>query len=211
MLLANPVDTNRIRINAEHDDIKEKLRSSSSPGLFETISRVKPSIIHFSGHGRETKKMLLEDEEGNSFELKASQFVSLLKAKPIQDNLKLIVFNACYMETFAEKSLEEVACVIGTEDAIPDETARAFSKNFYSDLANGCSVKEAFDRSISLAEIKKLPKTDVPILLGNGEVRFTVEETEGQITPPKKEEGKTVIQNADKIYNIDKIDHAEFN
>jgi hypothetical protein len=43
-----------------------------------------------------------------------------------------------------------------------------------------------------------------------GEVRFTVEETEGQDTPPEKT-GRTVIQNADKIYNIDKIDHAEFN
>jgi hypothetical protein len=134
--------------------------------------------------------MLLEDEVGECFELKASQFVSLLKAKPIQDHLKLIVFNACYMETFAEKSLAEVPCVIGTKDAIPDETARAFSKNFYFALANGYSVKEAFDSSISMASIKKLPKTDVPILLGNGEVRFDVEETAGQNTPPKKEEGK---------------------
>jgi hypothetical protein len=95
--------------------------------------------------------------------------------------------------------------------SIADETAEAFSKNFYFALANGYSIKEAFDISISMAEIKKLPKTDVPILLGNGEVRFEVEETEGKITPPKKEEGKAVIQNADKIYNIDKIDHAEFN
>lgn len=206
ILLSNPKDTDRLRINKECDDIRETLPSSSSPHLFQfelvlsttidklfaTISRVKPSIIHFSGHGSGTKRMILEDENGNSFELKASQFVTALRAKPIQEHLKLIVFNACYMETFAELSLKEVPCVIGTKDSIPDQTAIAFSKNFYFDLANGCSVKEAFDRSISLAEIKKLPKTDVPILLGNSDIRFKEERQENG----NGKEGRTVIQKA---------------
>jgi hypothetical protein len=120
--------------------------------------------------------MVTEDNESKVFLLKATQFVNMLTSKPVKDKLKLVVLNACYMKTYAEMVSKEVPCVIGTNNAIPDVMAKEFSKVFYFSLANGLSTKEAFDAAINSANIHSLPGLDVPILLGDGNIRFVEEE-----------------------------------
>jgi hypothetical protein len=236
MLLANPVDTGRIRLDKEFDEIQKKLYESNHRDRFElkpvlattvdsileNVQRHRPSIIHFSGHGeknsseisnkqrhfsrdlksqtnennQETASMVLEGNDEETFLLKPSEFVSLIQPKIVKDNLQLVVFNACYMDAFVEQVHKEVPCVIGTNDAVPDDRAIEFSKYFYFSLANGCTIEEAYTVSLKRADILSIVGTGIHCLKGKGEIVFTKGETVVKDTPPKKEEGKAVIQNA---------------
>lgn len=105
------------------------------------LRRYKPNIVHFSGHAQNGQLILL-DQYNTPRTMKGRTIVDLLTrgAKTV----KLVVLNACHSHALALALVKEIACVVGTADAISDEGAAQFAESFYETLWNGGSVSDAF-------------------------------------------------------------------
>jgi len=81
------------------------------------------------------------------------------------------VLNACFSEPQAEAIAEHIDYVIGTREAIGDDTAIAFSIGFYRALAAARSVEEAFQLGCAEIRMADIPEHAIPVLMtGRGKV-----------------------------------------
>src|SRR5690242_3642995 len=103
-LAANPADAgSKLRLDEEIREIYEKIRLGTHRDRIELVSawavrvsdlqqtllRHKPDIVHFSGHGRKNKGIVLEDRDGNS-QVVNKQAVSKL-FRILKDNIRVVV------------------------------------------------------------------------------------------------------------------------
>ena len=63
----------------------------------------------------------------------------------LNDNLRCVVMNACFSAHQAEEIAAHVDCVIGVSAELTDPVALTFAETFYGTLAQGESVRKAFD------------------------------------------------------------------
>lgn len=131
----------RVEVIEAHDVTVAQL-----PGL---LTQHKPQIVHWTGHGTPDNELLArrspaERHLGNE-RLSAQHLTELLRALADQGRLgaRLLVLNACFGRVVASAVREVVPCVIGWDDAVLSELARAYSAALYEQLAQGCSVAEA--------------------------------------------------------------------
>jgi GTPase SAR1 family protein len=115
-----------------------------------------PHVIHFAGHG-EREGLVLQDDN-----LDAEVLVGLVADL---DNTRLVVLNACYTLPLAQELAQYVPFVIGTQGPIPDSTATVFAHDFYVGLSAGRSVEKSFKFALNGIESKRLPGSDIPILV----------------------------------------------
>ena len=155
-LSAIPVDAARINLNREYNAIRKALynvlredqidlQMSGATSLHDLqleFLRSKPNVIHFSGHGTKTGKIVFEDSDGKA-EAASIEDLSFLFDLYKKD-IKCVVPNACYSKDQADAISKFVDCAIGTSTEISDGTARIFSGLFYLALAYGESVENAF-------------------------------------------------------------------
>jgi hypothetical protein len=160
-LAANPVDTERLRLDEEVRTIDERLRAAQFRDRFELIQawavrhtdlsgyllRYQPHIVHFSGHGSHEGQIILEDRVGNARPVAPQAIGSLFRA--LKDNVRCVVLNACFSAVQAEAIVREIDCVVGMSPAIGDEAAIQFAGGFYQALGYGRSVQTAFDLGCS--------------------------------------------------------------
>ena len=107
----------------------------------------KPQIVHFSGHGSKTSELIFKNlngvEEAVPSEILSGIFQILGK------DIRLVCLNGCYSQEQAEAIAKHVDCVIGMpRSVISEQGAIEFAKSFYSTLAFGRSVKDAFDLAV---------------------------------------------------------------
>lgn len=131
----------RVEVIEAHDVTVAQL-----PGL---LTQHKPQIVHWTGHGTPDNELLArrspaERNLGNE-RISAENLTTLLRALADQGRLdaRLLVLNACFGRVVASALREVLPCVIGWDDAVPSELARAYSSALYEQLAHGCSVAEA--------------------------------------------------------------------
>jgi hypothetical protein len=144
---------------------------------------LKPNIIHFSGHGKETDEslkrygidtggLLLHDKNApiNGEVLTSNTldaFFRWLKGESYP--IECVVLNCCYSEEQAKVIAQYVPFVIGTTIAIKDEQAIEFSKHFYLHLAKyPDKIESAFGLGRVMAINKGASKEDF-IIFVNGE------------------------------------------
>jgi hypothetical protein len=188
-LAANPAGTSPLRLDQEVKAVGEALRSPRPEARFELLQswavgyreiqdellRHEPDIVHLSGHGASTGRLLLED---NAFRDLASPH-----RQPAADpeettrqalgrlfsvargRIRCVVLNACHSEPVARAIAEHIDCVVGMSTAVGDTAAIRFSWAFYNALAYGRSVKDAFDLASAQADLGGIPGGDVPRLL----------------------------------------------
>lgn len=175
-LAANPKDTNALRLGEEVREIKERLRLADLRDGFvfeqEHAVRVadlqghllhhRPHIVHFSGHGSSTGKIILENALGRSKAVTAAALKELFAI--LKDNIRCVVLNACYSEAQARGIGESIDCVVGMSRAVDDRSAIAFAASFYQSLAYGRSIQTNFDLGRSQINLQGLPGKDVPQL-----------------------------------------------
>lgn len=175
-LAANPMDLNQLRLDAEIRDITEKIRLSEHRDAVELISRwaVRPSdllqalnehrphVIHFSGHGAGSGEIFLEDVSGKSKAVSADAIAATLST--MTDNVKVVVFNACFSASQAELVTQHVDVAVGMDTAVGDEAARVFAAQFYSAIGFARSVQEAFDQAIAVLKLEGIPEDHIPQL-----------------------------------------------
>jgi hypothetical protein len=204
-LASNPYKTERLKLDRECREIKEKIKLSENREQLNFISewavKIKylqdfikeqnPDIIHFSGHG-ENAEIILEGEDGKPVSVPKKAIVRLLgRCK----NLKLVVFNTCYSVSFAQETVEKIDFAIGMDGSVVDDTAITFAYRFYSSLGCGETVEDSFEDALTEIDLNNLSGSNVPKL-------FMKRGIDKSIVLIKKEEARNNDSKSTMIINL---------
>lgn len=156
---ASPKDLARLNIEEEFariNDVKdfsfninnlsiEYRPSLTKDRLTRLLSKNKPNILHFSGHGSGAV-LYFRDQNNYSVKVDKKALAELLIV--YADTLECVILNACYSKEQAELLAQYIPNVIGTSSAIGNEKSIKFSELYYQALFNGRSYKEAFEETM---------------------------------------------------------------
>jgi hypothetical protein len=154
VLAANPLDSERLRLDAEVRALDAALRQGEASGRFDlrqqwavrsgdlvdALLRHRPAILHFAGHGDAGGNLIVEDLAGLAASVRPAAFAALLAAVP---GVRGVVLNACWSDAQAAALLPHVDWVVGMAQEVADDAAVAFAAGFYRGLAAGESVATA--------------------------------------------------------------------
>jgi hypothetical protein len=176
ILSANPINTDRLRLDEEVREIEEGLKLSKYREQFQIIPwwavriddlrrallETEPQIVHFSGHGAGTQGLALENSAGKMQLVSTESLAGLFKLH--QRAVECILLNACYSEEQAEAIHQHIDCVIGMNNTIKDAAALSFAKGFYEALGSGRSYKEAYEHGCNNIDLNSIPESSVPVI-----------------------------------------------
>ena len=159
-LAANPSNTETLRLDEEIREIQTEIRMSDLRESLQFVVRVavrrrdlqralneeKPDIVHFSGHGSKEGEIMLENDQKTVQPVSKDDLGELFRVSNDDNNIKLVILNACYSQPQASEIIKFVDLAIGMSREIPDQDARMFAASFYSALGFGKSVQNAFDQ-----------------------------------------------------------------
>ncbi len=175
-LAADPLDQQRLRLDREVRDISERLRMAEyrdsvelesrwavrTGDLLQAVNEVKPSVVHFSGHGSEDDELVFEDEAGNPKPVSKEAITRFIEVG--SDHVRVVIFNACYTRDQAEAAVRHVDVAVGMNAPISDDAARKFAEQYYSAIGFGASVRRAFDQAIVRLGLENIPEEKTPEL-----------------------------------------------
>lgn len=176
-LAANPFDTNRLDLDREFHDIDCALLGTEFGKRFDIRSfgavhpsdlqgylyRYRPKIVHFSGHGSQSGKIILVGNSWQSHPVPLDALSDLFNI--LGGKIRCVVLNACYTEPQAKAIAKYVDCVIGMSGAIADDAAISFSTAFYRALGYGSDVETAFKLGCIQINLEGLEEQDKPQLI----------------------------------------------
>src|SRR5207237_8731596 len=116
----------------------------ATTGEVKSALRDEWDVVHFTGHGTDDGRLLLEDGYGGAQFLTAQEAARLLAGQ----RSPLVVLSACYSETVGRELHEAgVPAVVAVDARVPiaDLAAIIFAEHFYGALAFGWDVQHAFD------------------------------------------------------------------
>jgi internalin A len=117
------------------------------------------SIFHYAGHGSEDALLLYLENAAKG--LTTSALTTLLA----ESSIKLVFLNCCSSQSHAEALLGAgVPVVIATSSEVHDDIACDFAQKFYEGLANGHTIKRAFE--LSKSELMARPELSTALLRG---------------------------------------------
>lgn len=131
--------------------------------LLHLLNKHRPDIVHFSGHGSHTGALVFCDDAGQARLVKPEALKQLFNV--VKDNVKVVVLNACYSEEQATEISTVVDYVVGMREAVGDVSARIFASHFYSALAFGRTVDEAYEQGKVAVVLENAPDDGLPVLL----------------------------------------------
>jgi hypothetical protein len=154
-LASSPEDQVTLRLDKEAREIQRRVRASDYreaiffesrmarqlPDLIQDLNKVKPAVLHFSGHGSRAE-LAFEDEHGNTRPLDNEMLGKLLQAAPA--GIRLAVFNSCESAAQAQIAVQYVDAAIGMGTTIDDADAKIFAGQLYNSLGFGLSLADAF-------------------------------------------------------------------
>jgi hypothetical protein len=104
-------------------------------------------VVHFACHGSTRAELLLLDDGPGAAPMSAEALTDLFKV--LQDNVALVVFNACFASGQAEAIRRYAGLAFGMRAGIQDRAAIAFASGLYGALAYGRSVRERFELGVA--------------------------------------------------------------
>ncbi len=201
-LAANPSGTAHVALDEEARAIQGALERSRYRKRFEFVTRwavesvdllyelhhLKPSIVHFGGHGvggaagappsgDGPHRDVLDRPDSHDGEQRqgllfqgpdsGSRFVSLAALKEAfhaaGSSVKLLVLNACHSGAPADE-LPDVDCIVGMAGSIADDAAKSFAISFYASLGERASVTAAYESGRAAINLAGLADHDRPQL-----------------------------------------------
>jgi len=179
-LSSDPSDASRLRLGEELREIQEKLQLAKLRDRFELNARmsvrpadvsqalldINPQVVHFSGHGTKGGELVFEDNHGNAHLVSSSALSALFDQ--FSDQVQCVILNACYSESQAQAIAEHIEYVIGTNQAIGDKAAIAFSVGFYQALGAGRTIEDAYKLGCVQIRLQGIPEHLTPILIKKG-------------------------------------------
>jgi hypothetical protein len=200
-LAANPKGSSPLALDREARAIHVELERSGYREQFEFVTRwaaepldllrelrkLRPTVVHFSGHGQEGAAALASDGtaprklEIPGWSAAASpgglQFHSadgsaqIVSPAAIEQtfgaagsSVRVVVLNACYSAPQAVALVAHVDCVVGMSGAIHDDAARHFAVGFYGGLAEGEPVEAAYQQGRTAISLEGLDDAALPQL-----------------------------------------------
>jgi hypothetical protein len=199
-LAANPLGTDRLALDREARAIQEELERSSHRDQFEFVTRwavepldllralrtLKPTIVHFSGHGgrgelapgKDARRHLIAAADAVPADRQQGLFFQgpgggpqLVSTEALQEafraagsSVKLVVLSACYSEVQAEALLAHVDYVVGMASSIRDDSARTFAIGFYGGLGERQPVSRAYQQGCAAISLEGLAEGERPRL-----------------------------------------------
>lgn len=159
-----------VRASEYRDAIRiESCLASRAADLLQALNQHRPQIVHFSGHGSENGDLVFRRDDGSPHCVSPSAIAQTFKTAG-NDDLCLVVFNACYSQTQAQAVIEHIDLAIGMGDAVTDDAAREFAAQFYSALGFGLSVARAFGQAKAAVMMESLKEQNTPQLYFGKEV-----------------------------------------
>ncbi|MCP4702321.1 MAG: CHAT domain-containing protein [Gammaproteobacteria bacterium] len=177
LLSANPLDTERLRLDAEAREIDEGLRRAKKSDDFHIktspaatpadIRRAlldhSPAIVHFSGHGKGEDGLVFDDGQGNSQRVNSEALAALFGL--FAADVKCVLLNACYSEVQARSIARHIDYVIGMNREISDKAALAFAVAFYDAVGAGREIEFAYRSACVELQLQNIPEHLTPILI----------------------------------------------
>ena len=153
-LAAEPGNEVRIRLDEEKDKIENEFELSQFRDTISFISKgcikaadmsrqilkVKPTIVHISGHGTIAGQICIENEIGNSQVLEPTALARLFKSI----SPECVVLNTCYSAAQMHAIATVIKYVIGMSGEIGVRAAIDFSIGFYQSIVSGQNVQTSF-------------------------------------------------------------------
>jgi nucleoside phosphorylase len=201
-LAANPLGTDRLALDREaraiHDEIERsgfrdsfalETRWAAEPlDLLRELRKLKPTVVHFSGHGASDvagarraasgphRDVVVEDSpadpaqhglyfqgpDGRPQLVSAEALAQVFEAAG--SSVKLVILSACYTDQQAAALVAHVDCVIGMRGSIRDDAARGFAIGFYGGLGERESVGAAYKQGCAAIGLEGTPRADRPQL-----------------------------------------------
>lgn len=166
----------KLRVDEEAREIRQAIRLSSNPDainledrwairqndILQALNETNPTIVHFSGHGAPDGSLVIEDPMGHS--QLVPKFAMAAAIGAAAEQVKLVVFNACFSDGDYEKVLEYVDAVIGMTTSIGDKAAIAFASQLYSSLGFGLNLRDAFAQARASVAIASPGEINTPVL-----------------------------------------------
>ena len=179
IMLSDGTKQSKLKLDKEAREIKDAITKSlnrdsikfetrwavRTSDLFQAINEVNPTIIHFSGHGTDTGKLVLQDNSDQPKLVDIETIVKMIEAST--DNLRLVVFNNCFSSLFAVNVSKIVEASIGMNDSISDEAAIVFASQLYSAIGFGNSLEKAFNQAKARLLLEDIKEEEIPELYVN--------------------------------------------
>jgi hypothetical protein len=210
-LAANPLGTDRLALDREARAIQAELDRSGFRDRFELVTRwaaepldllrelrrLKPTVVHFSGHGASgpgaaddhrsssgPHRDAVGEPGHNGNEPRHGLFFQgsdgrpqLVSTEALEEtfgaagtSVKMVVLNACYSEAQAKALLPHVDCVVGMSGSIHDDAARSFAIGFYGGLGERESIAAAYKQGCAAISLEGLRDRDGPQLVVRADV-----------------------------------------
>lgn len=161
-LMANPSDQTRLALDVEHREIRDAIEACAlrdrielhvlgavrTKDLFPALLKVRPQVVHFSGHGFEQGGILLVHEDNKAHFVEGEAIAGIfgaLSAPP-----RLVVLNSCWSSVQAGEIVKHVDCVMGMQYAVTNRAAIEFAREVYRALGFRETVKTAFDHGVAI-------------------------------------------------------------
>lgn len=149
---ANPTSTRKLDLNDElrtfqncmkgHNVSIRLLPAAQPDDLKFTLESEDFDVVHFCGHAKE-EGILMRNPNGVE-ELVSGEKIAEFLSK---GKTRLAFLNACNTETVANDIRETVGMVIGTNKKVNDKVAKVMSEVFYSEIAKGYSLGDAYKKA----------------------------------------------------------------
>ncbi len=107
-----------------------------------------------------TAEIILQDQDGRPKPVSKAALVSLFRT--LNDNVRVVLLNACSTQPQAEALGEIIDCVVGMNKPIQDGAAILFAASFYRAIGFGRSVREAFDLGKVALLLEGIPEDQTP-------------------------------------------------
>jgi CHAT domain len=171
ILSANPWSTGRILLAEEAREIFDRIHEGPYRDKFELhdhgavrpidlqrlLLKYEPQIVHFSGHGSKSHRILLNGTHGRSQALDQQGLADVFAL--YNSHVRLVLLNACFTKGLARSISEVVDYSIGTARPIGDKVSVAFAGAFYRALGFGKSIRDAFNSARRELALTKMPRS----------------------------------------------------
>ncbi len=175
ILVADPVNTSRLRLDKEIREIDKGLRRTNKRQRFKLEQRwvvrvrdfylaildVQPQIIHLKGSGE--NGIFLESETEQAVFVQADALASMFKLFA-EIGIECVILNACYSEVQAQAISQHINYVIGMNQAVGDKAAITFAVEFYEALSSGESIEFAYELGCSVIALENISQSAIPVL-----------------------------------------------
>ena len=154
LVAANPIREKPLDIDLEFRSIINRLQGDwihaygpapRLPDLIDGIRKNDPDIVHFSGHGSSTERLVILSGDAEAQEVSRATLENLFAT--LKNKIRVVVLSACYSETQAKLIAKNIECVIGVSGTLDDSDAAKYSEQFYAALVAGRSVQKAHDEA----------------------------------------------------------------